>query len=75
MNTVGHSIHQEESMEDKGFEIKNTPPSYEEAMKRYEEILSGTFEPPLSDEEKANIKSGCLAGGCVFIRCTFEKAE
>jgi hypothetical protein len=74
MNAVGHCVDKEDKMEN-AIELKDTTPSYEEAMKRYNEILSGTFSPPLSDAEKANIKASCLAGGCVFIRCAFEECE
>jgi hypothetical protein len=56
------------------FQIKSEQPTQEEAMRRYEEVLGDTWVPPLSDEEKENIKAQCLAGGPLFIRCTFEPA-
>jgi len=55
-----------------GISIDTKPPSYEDAIKRYEDVIAEDYDPPLTDEELASIKSTCLAGGCIFIRCYFR---
>jgi hypothetical protein len=46
-------------------------------QKWYDEMLAACkdFEPPLTDEEKANIRSAVDRGGTLILRCKFYNDE
>lgn len=57
-----------------GISLETVKPSEEEAIRRYNFILGDTWEPPLSEAEKANVLEACRRGGAVFIRCTWDNS-